>query len=100
VQRHDPPVREPLRPLREVRRRVQDDRRVLRRQLHAEAASRIVSTIRSRPSSFIRQATAPAEITYARSSAATEAVRQTTRLDGEAASTAAVAGAPWRPGIR
>jgi hypothetical protein len=49
---------------------------------------------------LITQETAPAAKTSRSSSPETDAVRQTTRDSGEAASTAAVAWAPFIPGIR
>src|SRR4051812_19941675 len=59
VERNDTPVREVLARVGEIRRRVEDDRRVLGREVH-EAACSIAATISSSSWSFVRQAAAPA----------------------------------------
>src|SRR5262249_6143962 len=100
VERDDAEVRVPLGRLGEIGRGVEDDRGVLGGQLHAAAASRTVAMRGPSSPSFVMHATAPAARTSSTSCGVTEAVRQTTRVDGEAARTARVASAPFSPGIR
>ena len=105
VERHDAHVGEALGRFGEVGRRVEHDRGVRRRQVHAvvsaTAAARIAPTITSRAWS-LRQAgdRAGGEQRRLALIGSADAVRQTTRAPGHSASTAVVASTPSRPGIR
>ncbi len=101
VQRDHAPVREALRRLREVGRRVENDGGVLRGQVHEGSrppARRIAPTISSRSWSFVRQATAPASSRAFISRRFAEAVSATTLVPGQLATTALVAWTPSSPG--
>ena len=70
------------------------------RRREVSAAAWIAATIRSSSSSLPMHATAPAAKSSWISRRETDAVRQTTRVLGDASSTASVVCAPLRPGIR
>src|SRR5215471_12416715 len=69
VERHDLPVWKAIGGVRQIGRRVEDDRRVLggESQPATAAACRIAATISSSSWSFVRQATAPASTSASRS---------------------------------
>src|SRR5581483_8673840 len=105
VERDEPPVRVPGRPLREVRRRVEDDRGVRGVEQHQDvaaepAASRTAATRTSSGSSLPTTATAPASSIPSTSRSPAAAVRPTIATSGHAARTRSVTFTPSRPGRR
>src|SRR4029079_1754317 len=102
VERHDAPVREAFGGVRQVGRRVEDDRGVLGGELQpaTAAACRMAATISSSSWSFMRQATAPASRSASRSASSAEAVRATIATPGTACAIWAVAWMPSRAGMR
>src|SRR6185295_1363410 len=102
VERHDTHVREADLSVREIRGRVEDDRRVLAREGHRceLPALRIAETISSSGWSLRRQSTAPAAMSASSSRGLADAVRQTTATFGQASGKAMVVSTPSIPGSR